>query len=62
MYTDGITEATNERGEEFGEGRVQRTLPDVPEYEAGLLVNRIIAELQAFTGNGHGAMTWPGWC
>ena len=50
MCTDGITEATNERDEEFGEERLQRILADMPEYEAGLLVNRIIAELQTFTG------------
>ena len=50
MYADGITEATHERDEEFGEGRLQRILADVPEYEAGLLVNRIIAELRTFTG------------
>ena len=50
MYTDGITEATHERDEELGEGRLQRILADVPEYEAGLLVNRIIAELRTSTG------------
>ena len=50
MHTDGITEATHERDEEFGEGRLQRILADVPEYEAGLLVSRIIAELRTSTG------------
>ena len=30
MHTDGITETTKERGEEFGEGRIQRILADVP--------------------------------
>ena len=50
MHTDGISEATHERDEELGEGRLQRILADVPEDEAGLLVNRIIAELRTSTG------------
>ena len=50
MHTDGISEATHERDEELGEGRLRRILADVPGYEAGLLVSRIITELRTSTG------------
>jgi phosphoserine phosphatase RsbU/P len=50
LYTDGITEARNAAGEEFGEERLARvaSAPDMPSAES--LKDHILRELAAFTG------------
>ena len=50
MYTDGVTEATNEREQEFDEKRLQQVLSDAPPSTADALVRAIDAAVQAFTG------------
>lgn len=45
-FSDGITEAKNEDGEDFGEERVQRFVRDhYEEYDAGQMVDRLLDEV-----------------
>ncbi len=50
MYTDGVTEAFNNKLEEFGEERlteIARTCPSLPAEE---VIKRILSAIHAFTG------------
>jgi sigma-B regulation protein RsbU (phosphoserine phosphatase) len=51
LYTDGITEAKNAKGEEFGYDRLQLTLERNHENELELILDNLIEELYAFTGS-----------
>ena len=48
IYSDGVTEANNMEGEEFGEDRLERILVDNRGASAGQLVETINAELERF--------------
>ena len=50
LYTDGITEAHNPAGEEFGEDRLARVASESDATSAEALKERILQELQDFTG------------
>jgi len=50
LYTDGITEAHNPAGEEFGEDRLARVASGSDATSAEALKDRILKELQDFTG------------
>jgi sigma-B regulation protein RsbU (phosphoserine phosphatase) len=50
LYTDGITEAHNPAGDEFGEERLARVASESDATSAEALKERILQELQAFTG------------
>jgi sigma-B regulation protein RsbU (phosphoserine phosphatase) len=50
LYTDGITEAHNAAGEEFGEERLARVASESDATSAEALKERILQELQTFTG------------
>ena len=50
LYTDGITEAHNAAGDEFGEERLARVASESDATSAEALKERILQELQAFTG------------
>jgi serine phosphatase RsbU (regulator of sigma subunit) len=50
MYSDGLVEATNSHGEEYGEGRLRALLAGIAEKSAGEIRQAILASLAAFSG------------
>ena len=50
LYTDGVTEATNENDEEFGEKRLEDTLKDVPQQNCQQIINAVKANVKTFAG------------
>jgi serine phosphatase RsbU (regulator of sigma subunit) len=50
LYTDGITEATNAAGEEFGESRLLNTLGRHSDLAPGPLLQAIVGAVQQFSG------------
>lgn len=49
-YTDGITEARNSEGEEFGEGRLVNTVIDLRDSSSRAITEQIVTRIQSFTG------------
>jgi serine phosphatase RsbU (regulator of sigma subunit) len=49
LYTDGITEAENAEGEEFGEGRLIEFLRAHSQLPAASLLHPLVAAIQAFS-------------
>jgi len=49
LYTDGITEAMNDKGEQFGIDRLRELLSDTERPSAQTLSNSILASVRAFT-------------
>jgi serine phosphatase RsbU (regulator of sigma subunit) len=50
LYTDGITEATNADGEEFGQSHLLDTVDSHSHLPVGLLLQTVVAAVQRFTG------------
>ena len=50
LYSDGITEALNESGEEFGDERLAETALALAEGARTLSVERMLASVDAFAG------------
>lgn len=50
LYTDGITEARNERNEEFGYNRLVKTIFDLKDFSPKEISERLIEELYRFSG------------
>ena len=50
IYSDGLTEAKNERGDFYGQGRVQAILPSLQHLNAEQISDRIILEVERFIG------------
>jgi len=50
LYTDGITEAKNQKGEEFGSKRLKQTIQEVLEQSPREMQNHLIRNLYAYTG------------
>jgi sigma-B regulation protein RsbU (phosphoserine phosphatase) len=50
LYTDGITEAANAEGEEFGESHLLDTLEGHSHLPAPLLLQAIVGAVQQFSG------------
>jgi serine phosphatase RsbU (regulator of sigma subunit) len=48
IFSDGVSEAMSEHGEEFGEERLLKVLEPVLQEPAAALVDRVIAAVQAF--------------
>jgi CheY-like chemotaxis protein len=48
-YTDGITEATSQQGEEFGESRLLQTLRQSRDLAAGAILQKVEQEVQQFS-------------
>ncbi len=46
MFTDGVSEAQNNRGEEFTEARLESLIKEYHKYNAELLVEKIISEVE----------------
>ena len=59
VHTDGLTEASNPSGNEFGEDRLRTVLTDGREKSLGDLKNHILAAVRAHTGGtlGHDDVT-----
>lgn len=51
LYTDGITEAKNHKGDEFGYDRLAKALHEVTEKNAGEIEKNIIDRLYEFSGS-----------
>jgi sigma-B regulation protein RsbU (phosphoserine phosphatase) len=51
LYTDGITDARNRDGEDYGEERLQRLASELPRhYSAEQIVRAVAEEVSRFTG------------
>jgi hypothetical protein len=53
IFTDGLVEAVNERGEEYGEERLLSVLPTLRQYDSNNGVTALMNELNRFTGMAH---------
>jgi phosphoserine phosphatase RsbU/P len=50
IYSDGVTEAMNQAGEEFGETRFIASLRDFRSFAPTLLLTNVVSTVQEFTG------------
>ena len=50
FYSDGLSEARNQMGEDFGEKRLISLLPSLIQYSAEQIGERIISEVDRFIG------------
>ena len=50
IYTDGVTEAPNEAGEEFGESRLMKIVGAHKKVEVQEMLSAILADVQQFSG------------
>jgi sigma-B regulation protein RsbU (phosphoserine phosphatase) len=53
IFTDGLVEAVDESGEEYGEPRLLNVIPALRSYRAQEGVSNLMAELNRFTGMAH---------
>ncbi|MCX7966471.1 MAG: SpoIIE family protein phosphatase [Syntrophorhabdaceae bacterium] len=51
LYTDGVTEAMDERGNQFSEERLVNSLKELKERSNEEMVQSIMRKIEAFTGN-----------
>jgi serine phosphatase RsbU (regulator of sigma subunit) len=51
LYSDGVTDAQNEQGEEFGDARLLAVLRSGTDRSAGTLIDHIFAALDRFAGH-----------
>jgi sigma-B regulation protein RsbU (phosphoserine phosphatase) len=50
VFTDGVAEAVNEKGEEFGEARIIPAITSLPTGTAAAILNRVMGDVNAFVG------------
>ena len=50
IFTDGVAEAVNEKGEEFGEGRIIPALLSMPTGTASAILTRVMGDVNTFVG------------
>jgi len=50
IFTDGLIEAVDERGQEFGELRLLRLIQSVPQERAATTLERVMKEVSGFVG------------
>jgi serine phosphatase RsbU (regulator of sigma subunit) len=50
VYSDGVTEARNDRGEEFGQERLLEAAINLKKLEASLLLETLVPVVQEFCG------------
>ncbi|MDT8068624.1 MAG: PP2C family protein-serine/threonine phosphatase [Terriglobia bacterium] len=53
IFTDGLVEAVNERGDEYGEPRLLSVVPALRPYKAKDAITALMNELNRFTGMAH---------
>ncbi|HXA55926.1 MAG TPA: PP2C family protein-serine/threonine phosphatase [Candidatus Acidoferrum sp.] len=53
IFTDGVIDAVNRDGEEFGEAKLLSLLPKLPKSNAADLRDRVMSELNDFVGDAH---------
>ncbi len=53
IFTDGLIEAVNERGDEYGEPRLLSVVPALRQYKSKDALAALMAELSRFTGMAH---------
>ena len=51
FYTDGVIEAMNTRGDEYGENRLLATVATSSNGTPGEMMQRIMTDLDVFVGN-----------
>ena len=51
IYSDGLTEARNAAGEEFGEERIERLLPELRDLRPDQIGQRLLREVDRFLGD-----------
>jgi len=51
LYTDGVTEATNERDEEYGMERLTALIPGLLDYGAREMIDAIVEDVAGFAGS-----------
>jgi sigma-B regulation protein RsbU (phosphoserine phosphatase) len=49
IFSDGVSEALNSAGEEFGDARLQSVAQSVGQASAQTIVDRIVSDVRAFT-------------
>ena len=50
LYTDGVSEAENESGEQFGEERIERIIRSYPQHTARELMQDVVAAVLDWAG------------
>jgi sigma-B regulation protein RsbU (phosphoserine phosphatase) len=50
IFTDGVAEAVNEKGEEFGEPRIIPAIFSMPSGTAAAVLNRVMSDVNTFVG------------
>jgi sigma-B regulation protein RsbU (phosphoserine phosphatase) len=55
FYTDGVTEAKNDKEEEFGTKRLKRVIADSHQLTATQIQENICQGVEEFTGHSHAA-------
>ena len=51
MFTDGVTDATNSRGENFGEDRLLESLKSSQDLQPSEVVQQLLAHVHQFVGD-----------
>jgi sigma-B regulation protein RsbU (phosphoserine phosphatase) len=51
MYTDGVTEALNDKEEEFGEERLENLIKKNSKFSSEQMLNKIVTDVQSFSEN-----------
>ena len=50
LYTDGVTEAMNEKREQYSEERMESTLKKIGGHNCRETIKTVLADVKAFTG------------
>jgi sigma-B regulation protein RsbU (phosphoserine phosphatase) len=62
FYTDGVTEATNERDEEYGMERLKEIIPKLLDLAAREMIDAIVKDVAPLPATGRSSTISPWWC